>query len=191
MDNKPNLSKDLILETSARLFRERSYPEVSMRSIAKTLNVKASSLYNHINSKQEILELIIFSLVDVFVETITYTKIKNIDVEEKLFEVIKTHIKIALHHPNAFATLNNEWKHLNIEKKRLFLKERENYEGNLMQIVIEGQEKEIIYPGNPDIIIYMILTSLRTLHLWYERKKLDENTLMNEIPKLILKGVMT
>lgn len=191
MDNKPNLSKDLILETSAKLFRVRSYPEVSMRGIAKTLNVKASSLYNHINSKQEILELIIFSLVDVFVETINYTKSKNIDVEEKLFEIIRTHIKIALHHPNAFATLNNEWKHLNLEKKQTFLKERENYESTLKKIIVEGQKNNTIYEGNADIIIYMILTSLRTLHLWYERKKLDEDTLMNEIPKLILKGVMT
>ena len=44
MDNKPNLSKDLILNTSAKLFREKSYPQVSMRGIALELKAQRKSL---------------------------------------------------------------------------------------------------------------------------------------------------
>ena len=53
---KVKTKKQLILEAAARLFRDKGYAATSMRDLARAVDLKASSLYNHIGSKEEILQ---------------------------------------------------------------------------------------------------------------------------------------
>lgn len=187
---KRNLSKSIVLKTSAKLFRQKSFAQVSVRDIAKTLNVKAASLYNHISSKDQILEELIFELVDIFMSKIDETQNKTIDTKSKLEDIIQTHIEIAIHKPNQFATLNNDWKYLKPEKKSIFVNQRQTYEHILKNIIQRGIDNKDIKDCNPEIILYLMLSSLRTLHLWYEKKDIDTQTFKKEIPKLILEGAI-
>ncbi len=47
--------KDVITFKAAVLFRKKGFASSSMRELADILGVEASSLYNHIGSKSEIL----------------------------------------------------------------------------------------------------------------------------------------
>ncbi|MGX1025170.1 TetR/AcrR family transcriptional regulator [Psychroflexus sp. MBR-150] len=188
--SKPNLSKPIVLKTSAKLFRHQSFAQVSMRDIANALNVKASSLYNHILSKDEILEELIFELVDKFMAKINETQNKTIDTKLKLEDIIHTHIDIAINTPNQFATFNSDWKYLKSDKKKYFLTQRKTYEQILKSIVEKGIDDQDIKKCNPEIIIYQMLSSLRTLHLLYEKKDISTHTFKKEIPKLILEGII-
>jgi len=190
MSNR-SLTKDLIIDVSAELFRKESFSDVSMRDIAKKLDVKASSLYNHIDSKYEILELIIFDIVDIFMTKMKITMSKDLNTENKLIDIIQTHINIAINKTNAFATLNNDWKYLRPEKKKIFIDRRKEYEMFLKEIIQDGQKKRDITDNDPEIIIYILLTSLRTIHLWYEKNIQKETTLLEEIPRMLLNGVLT
>ena len=190
MNDRPNLTKSSILKVSAKLFRNQSFSQVSMRDIAKKLNVKAASLYNHIASKDEILETLIIELVSTFMSSIEATSKKEISTENKLEEIIQTHIEIAIKTPNQFAVLNNDWIFLKPEQKNLFLKQRLDYETSLKSIVKRGIDNQEIKTCHPEIIIYMMLSSLRTLHLWYEKKAINQEDLKSEIPKLILQGII-
>ena len=190
MNSKTKLSKHIILKVSAELIRTKSFSQVSMRSIAQKLDVKAASLYNHISSKNEILETLIFECVDIFMDTIEQTKQKQVSTEEKLIEIIQTHISLALNAPHQFAILNKDWIFLNEVQKQIFVQKRIQYENDLRLIIEEGIEKNEIKNSNPDLIIYLILSSLRTLHLWYERKDVKSTDFKTEIPKLILSGVL-
>jgi len=187
---KPKLSKSIILKTSAKLFRQKSFAQVSMRDIAKALNVKASSLYNHILSKDEILEELIFALVDKFMSKIDQTQNKDISTKFKLEEIIQTHIDISINKPDQFATLNNDWKHLKPDKKKDFLNQRLTYEQIIKSIVEKGIANRELRNCNPEIVLYLMLSSLRTLHLWQEKKEIATITFKKEIPKLILKGII-
>ena len=191
MDNKPNLSKDLILKTSAHLFREKSYPQVSMRGIAQELNVKAASLYNHIQSKDEILEGVIFTLVDTFMQTIQETSKKDISTKEKLAEIIKTHIDIAVFSPNGFATLNNDWIYLKGNKREEFIASRISYEKQLETILVVGMKSKEIKDVNPKIMIYQLLSPLRNIHLWNRKNYMTTEELKSELPRLILGGILS
>ena len=51
-------TKERILFTSIHLFSQFGFNEVSMRSIAEEVGIKASSIYNHFESKQAILDAI-------------------------------------------------------------------------------------------------------------------------------------
>ena len=56
---KPS-KRQIILEEAAKLFKDKGYGGTSMRDIAGQVGMEAASMYNHIKSKDEILEIICF-----------------------------------------------------------------------------------------------------------------------------------
>ena len=52
--SKNNISYELIIETSAKLSNKVGLDNLSLKMIAKELNIKSPSLYNHISSLDEI-----------------------------------------------------------------------------------------------------------------------------------------
>jgi len=56
---KAQITRRLILEAAAALFREKGYAEVSLREIARAANMKTGSLYYHFDSKESLVEEIL------------------------------------------------------------------------------------------------------------------------------------
>jgi AcrR family transcriptional regulator len=52
-------TKDRILEATIDLFAQRGYAAVSIREITRAVGIKESSLYNHFQNKEELLETIL------------------------------------------------------------------------------------------------------------------------------------
>ncbi len=57
MENKPS-NREKIFYSALRLFAEKGYSNVTMREIAKDVNIKAASIYNHYSGKEDILDSI-------------------------------------------------------------------------------------------------------------------------------------
>src|SRR5271154_5122899 len=53
---KAQITRRLILEAAAALFREKGYAEVSLREIAQAAGMKTGSLYYHFESKESLVE---------------------------------------------------------------------------------------------------------------------------------------
>ncbi len=62
-------TKERILNASIDLFAEKGFRDISVREIAKAVGIKASSLYKHYESKEDILE----SIFTLFKEKMTQT----------------------------------------------------------------------------------------------------------------------
>lgn len=179
-----------IITVSAKLFKEKGYSAVTMRDIAQAMNIKAASLYNHIKSKQEILVLIIIEIAEEFTNVMNEIVASNTSVVSKIERVIQLHIDITLRNADALACLNNDWMHLTDDELRYFIKMREEYETNFRKIihagVLDGELKNI----NQEVVVFSILSTLRTMYLWYDKTKaLDAQTLQNTITTVFLKGV--
>ncbi len=183
--------KSEILSVSARLFRERGYSAVSMRDIAQAMDIKAASLYNHIKSKQEILMLIVITIAEEFtqgMEQILSSQIGPIDQLEKLIEL---HIDLTLLEPSVIACLNNDWMHLIDTDLKYFLKMRDKYEEGFRSILKKGIESGEIADVNVEVILFSLLSTLRTLYLWYGRKKLlSGNDLKVQMKRVLLNGIV-
>ena len=52
-------TKERIIEKSLTLFSKRGYNAVTVRDIASAVGIKASSLYNHFENKQNIFNTIV------------------------------------------------------------------------------------------------------------------------------------
>ncbi len=158
-----------IIQKSEVLFKEKGYSAVSMRDIANVMGIKAASLYNHIKSKQEILSEIIMSLAEEFTNEMDLIVTSNKETKEKLQDIISLHIRLTVNHPNGMASMNSDWMHLE-GKLEKYIALRNDYENNFRQIIIMGIEKKEIPNINPEVILFSILSTLRSLHLWIPKK---------------------
>lgn len=183
--------KDEIIRVAANLFNERGYSAVSMRDIAQEVGIKAASLYNHIESKQELLSTIVMHLARKFtsgMDTIVATSDGPV---EKIRSLIEMHIDITVNHSQALSSLNNDWMHLDEADLKAFVKMREDYEQNFREIIKQGIEKGAIKPRHPEVILFSILSTLRTLYLWYQKRgKLDVNILKKDMLAVLLEGIV-
>jgi AcrR family transcriptional regulator len=183
--------KTEIINVAAKLFKEKGYSAITMRDIAQAMDIKAASLYNHIKSKQEILALIILEIAEEFTNTISQIVISEDTNIQKLEKVIQLHIDITLRNSDALACLNNDWMHLAPAELSYFIKMREDYEEYFRSIIVNGIANGEIINLNPEVIIFSILSTLRTLYLWYGKKKsLNPTVLKSNMKQVLLNGIV-
>lgn len=181
--------KQEIITVASKLFKEKGYSAVTMRDIAKAMGIKAASLYNHINSKQEILTYIIISLAEEFTQGMNSIKLSNKNSIEKLKQIVSLHVNITINNTNGMASLNNDWMHLK-DQKVYYLTLRVNYENSFRDIINKGIKKKEIINLNPDIMLFSILSTLRSLYLWIPKKEdLDPNELATSLSNVLLHGI--
>lgn len=188
---KPLDRKTEIVNSAAKLFKEKGYSAVTMRDIAQDLDIKAASLYNHIKSKQEILVLIVVEIAEEFTNKMNEIVNSNSTSIQKLEKVIQVHIEITIRNPEALACLNNDWMHLTDKELTYFIKMREDYEENFRNIVKSGIASNEIKNLNQEVIVFSMLSTLRTLYLWYGKKKgFTEISLKRDLSQVLLNGIV-
>ncbi|WP_299889460.1 TetR/AcrR family transcriptional regulator [uncultured Lacinutrix sp.] len=181
--------KQQIINAAATLFKEKGYSAVTMRDIAKSMGIKASSLYNHISSKQDILTTIIISLAEEFTNGMDVIKTSQIDSIEKLKQIISLHISITTSNTFGMSSLNSDWMHLE-ERLDYYLKLRDDYEENFRCIIINGIKNKEIIDVNPEVMLFSILSTLRSLYLWIPKKEdLKQEELVENLSQVLISGV--
>jgi AcrR family transcriptional regulator len=187
---KTETRKDEIIKTAAKLFKKKGYSAVTMRDIAKTMGIKAASLYNHIQSKQDILKTIIISIAEEFTTGMELIKASNTNSLEKLHQIVVLHVNITSRNTYQMAALNNDWMHLE-DQLDYYLLLRQNYEDDFINIIKSGINAKEIVNSNPEIIMFSILSTLRSLYLWIPKKEdLDQNELANNLSNVLIKGIV-
>ncbi len=187
---KKETRKEQIIQISAKLFKEKGYSAVTMRDIAKALDIKAASLYNHITSKQDILKYVIISLAEEFTEgmNIIYGSTKsNID---KLHQIVALHVDIAYRNPYGMASLNNNWMHLEKDVS-YYLELRNSYEDNFRSIIKSGVATGELVNTNPEVTLFSMLSTLRHLYLWIPKKEdVNPKELSENLSQVLIHGII-
>ncbi len=181
--------KQVVFEEATRLFREKGYMASTMRELAERVGLKqASSLYNHYNNKEEILQQICFENAHQFIngiKTIDTTETQAID---KIKALIALHIRIATEDISSVTVFNDEWRHLTEPHLTTFLSLRKDYEERFKKIIIEGIESTQFKPLDPTFILYTLLNSIKWIH-YGSNKKMDKKLLEANLTSLLLNGL--
>lgn len=179
-----------IIQYAAILFTEKGYSAVTMRDIAKSVGIKAASLYNHISSKQEILANIIISLAEAFTNGMEIIQFSNSTSINKIKQIIDLHVTITSNNQSGMASLNSDWVHLE-DKLDYYLQLRENYEDNFREIIEQGIKDKELKEGNPDVMLFSILSTLRSLYVWIPKKEnIQTNQLSSDLSEVLLNGIV-
>lgn len=192
IETKKNLSrKDVILKKAAALFRQKGFAASSMRELADLVGVEAPSLYNHIGSKNEILQAICFKVANAFNEHLQQVRQSRDRHAGKIEQVIRFHIRIMLNSFDEVYVANHEWKQLEDPLLSNFLHQRKAYENALASMIEEGIKAKEFRKLNPHLAVLTILSAVRGVEAWLRhRKNIKEEDLENNIIEQLLHGII-
>ena len=181
--------KEEIIVVASQLFKEKGYTAISMRDIAKAMGMKAASLYNHISSKQEILSTLILRVAHEFINGMNQVTSQSFSPIQKITAVIELHIDITVNNSEAIAALNNDWMHLEAEIE-YYMKHRKNYEIDFRGIIEERIQGSELINGNPEVMLFSLLSTLRSLYIWLPKKEdLDIEKFTTELSLVLINGI--
>jgi AcrR family transcriptional regulator len=188
---KNGTKKDAITSKGAVLFRKKGFATSSMRELAEIIGVEASSLYNHIGSKSEILQNICFKVANDFNIHLNEIEKKEENTVAKLEGLIRFHIYMMLNFYDEVYVANHEWKQLEEPYLSNFLNQRKTYEGRLVEIVSKGIENNELKNLHPHVAVLILLSAVRGLEFWQRHKKnINIGDLENDMVTHLLKGLI-
>lgn len=182
--------KEEIIQTACQLFRARGYSSTSVRDIAKEMQMEASSLYNHIKSKQEILSDVLLNLADLFEEGMANIKKAPITPLQKLQRLVELHVRITIEQTDVVALIPNDWIHLESPNIQKFAGQRDQYEKDFKLILKQCMKDGSIQKVNIEIASFSILSTLRWLYSWYiKNPSINPVELEEEMKKSLIQGL--
>ncbi len=187
---KNSTKKEVIIEKAARLFREKGFGAASMRDLAETVGVEAASLYNHIQSKSEILQAICFKVANEFISLLETIEMSNEPTLKKMETIIRLHIRMMVEQYEFVYISDHEWRHLPEPYLSNFLNQRRSYRKRLGDIIEEGIQKNEMKNIEPYVAVLTILSAISGIESWQRsRKSISAETLEANMVKYLIEGL--
>jgi len=182
--------KDIILQKAAIMFREKGFAATSMRDLAESVGIEAASLYNHIRSKNEILEAICFSVANRFntnMETIEMSQSSSI---QKLETLLRFHIQQMVSNYEEVYVSDREWKHLEDPYLSNFQNQRRNYRRRFAAIIEEGIQKKELKTIDASTAVLIMLHAISGIESWHRStEKINGTELEDNMVVIMIDGL--
>lgn len=176
--------KDLILKAGAALFREKGFGAASMRDLAETLGIEAASLYNHIRSKNEILESVCFNVANRYNTHMDEIELATLSPIKKIETLLRFQIQQMIENYEEVIVCDREWKHLDEPYRANFHTQRRNYRKRFAAFLEEGIKKGEIKKIDAPTAVMVMLHSVSGIESWHRAKakisaaELEDNMIM-------------
>jgi TetR/AcrR family transcriptional regulator, cholesterol catabolism regulator len=182
--------KGLILHKASAMFREKGFAATSMRDLAEAVGIEAASLYNHIRSKNEILEAICFDVANIFntnIETIEAGNQKSI---ARIEQLLRFHIRQMIENYEEVYVSDREWKHLEEPYLSNFQTQRRSYRKKFAAIIEEGIARNEIRKIDAPTAVLIILHAISGIESWHRSKaKINAEELENNMVMIMIDGL--
>lgn len=185
---KNSTRKETIIETAARLFRERGFSATSMRDLAEQVGVEAASLYNHISSKAEILQELCFKVANKFMTHIDSVEATDASAIKKIEAILRFHIQQMIHHYEEVYVSDREWKHLTDPYLSNMQTQRKAYRQRIASIIEEGIRKNEIKKIDAPTAVLIMLHAISGIESWHRSKQKISGEMLEENMVTILIG---
>jgi AcrR family transcriptional regulator len=159
--------REEVLAAAERLFCEQGYQATSVRDIAQALEIKAGSLYAHIESKEDLLWEILTAAADRFFAAVRPIVDSDLLTVEKLRRAIAAHVKVITGSASAAAIYMNDWRHLSDSRRRAFAERRDEYERIFRGLVHNAIREGIFGDVDEKFATLLILSSVNWIYQWY------------------------
>jgi len=179
-----------IIDTAASLIKKGGFENTSMRDLAAALKIEASSLYNHISSKDEILKVICFEIASKFIKSMQEVNDIYFDAEQKLRMAIESHISLLTEQTDKAYVFVNEWRKLKNEDLKEFISLRDEYQRGFEVIVQNGEDEGLFNEVDKKFAVLTILSSLNWVVEWYKPEgAMDAKQIAEKLTNFILSGL--
>lgn len=182
--------KELILQKAAIMFREKGFAATSMRDLAESVGIEAASLYNHIRSKNEILEAICFDVANRFNANMDIMEASSQDSISKIESLLRFHIRQMIDHYEEVYVSDREWKHLEEPYLSNFQNQRRAYRKKFASLIEEGIRRNEIKNIDAPTSVLIMLHAVSGIESWHRSKaKINSQELEDNMIMIMVDGL--
>jgi AcrR family transcriptional regulator len=187
------LSRQAILDTAARLFRQDGYAATSLRAIAQACDMKAGSLYYHFVSKDQIVSEVlgigvqrVFDAVRVAVQALP----TNAGLTMTLQCAIQAHLGALLHEHDFTSANIRIFGQVPDEVRASHKSLRKKYEQYWQDLLMAMQQRGEIRDGiDLQRTVFFLFGAMNWTTEWYDEKKSRLAAMAGELTDLVSNGL--
>lgn len=187
-------TRQRILDSAARLFREQGYASVSLRAIATAADMKAGSVYYHFKSKEEI----VLEVLNVGIELVRTAVEKSFEenrssgnAELIISKAVFVHLEALLKHTDYTSANVRIYGQVPENIRVDALLARRKYEGLWDEILREAEKEGRFRPGTDmRISRLMLIGSLNATLEWFDPVQGSVEELATNYSQILLNGLL-
>jgi len=190
---RPSPGREEILAAAARAFAEHGYHGMSMRDLAKATHRSPATLYNYVDSKEDLLYLIQRDAFDELLKSGLASLEGVADPEERMHRFVLAHVRFFADRQHLMRVLIHEAAALPADRRAEIRELKESYFGLAQDIVRDvARARARVEPSSLEIErnTYCLFGMLNWTYGWYEPGRHgDPEELALTIERVALSGV--
>jgi AcrR family transcriptional regulator len=180
--------REELTRIAARLFAERGYQGTSLADLAEELGVQKPSLYHHIASKEDLLWAVAREGAEAFHAALDAIPARE-SATERIRLALRAHLAVVSGQLDVATVFVREWRHLEGERRELFLAERRRYEERVRELFREGVEgSELRTDLDVQTATLLFLSAANWAYTWL-RPDADTAALADRLFGVLLDGM--
>jgi AcrR family transcriptional regulator len=184
-------SREDVVQAAGRLFAERGYHGTSMRDLGRELGMLGSSLYSHVEGKQQLLIEVVDRGAGFFQAAADEALATDGAASDRLWALIAGHVDVVLDHREEVRTYLSEASALDREARSLVIESRDRYEEAFRGVLKEGAADGSFRADiDPRLGAIFTLSILNAVDRWYrDDGPIDRRTLVERIDAFVTNGL--
>ncbi len=181
--------REEILKAAGELFGSRGYHATGMRELAQALELRGSSLYAHIEGKEELLWAIVDRAAAAFTAAADEVP-DDLPPAERLERLITAHLRVIFRQLDHAAVFFQDWVHLSTERRREMVARRDEYQQRFRRAVEDGVADGSFQVEDPGVATLIVFSALNFSYQWYDAAgPLDPERLARAYARTLLDGL--
>jgi AcrR family transcriptional regulator len=158
---------EAIRQAGLRLIFEHGYEAMSLRQLAAEVGIRPSSLYNYMQTKQDLL----FGLIEMHMQEL----LDQVDAalqgvvapQDRLTAFVAFHVRYHMLRKSEVSVVNFELRSLDAEHYATVVEMRKRYENRLGDIIEDGIKQGVFSPVDVAVGTFAMLAMLTGVCIWY------------------------
>ena len=164
----PRDTRTELFEVATEMFFEQGYEKTALSDIAERLGVRKASIYYYIESKEDLLEKIMWESCEAIILNMEELGDCDGNPAHQLYAFAIGHVSKVLLNPRPNAIFVRDFAALSPERQTRILEHRDGYERFLMDIIEEGRQDGLFHAtGNLMVVTKAVLGMLTSVHVWF------------------------
>ncbi len=160
-------SREDVVQAAGRLFAARGFHGTSMRDLGDELGLLGSSLYSHVDSKEQLLIEVVQRGAALFQALADSVAASDSPPEDKVAALVRGHVNVITSNQEQSATFLNEARFLPADGRTAIVVLRDRYEATFREVIAAGIASGAFREQNPALASIMVLSVLNALTRWY------------------------
>jgi len=178
-----------ILDTAARLMRQKGYQATTLRDIAREVGIKAGSIYYHFPSKDALVQQVVDQGVEVVHEAVIRALAKlppDASPRKRLETAARAHLMSSLKHSDYTSATIRAFAFLPLNVRQENNIKRKKYEDVWRAMVADMNQAGLIPPGTSlDSVRLLLLGALNWAGEWYRPGRLSINKVARDFAAIV------